>query len=447
MRKLTSLILTILCILISLSLAPAPSVAQAETVWYWATTPEGLVAYTADGQVNPISTDPIFAGNDYFTARLADDTAILRGGGAFYLVTSETTQNLPIPPSVLQLRPYSYRHPYVVLMETETILPAAVLNVETFEVVGLAGELPSPPRFLPDGVMLRYVGVEFTDGQFVSPTLYEQNLITGELIELLPLVDDGLVMSSADGMYWWVTDETGTMQTIGDPDPQYTAWLQSDQAEVHGDWIWRHDPGCQTNCNLWGYSLVDGSTFTLTLPDLMSSFPDKIGFLPDGSIAFIGTTDMRRLWLQNPDGTLLELGEVDYMNTTGEYFSPDGQWAVAAGRTAEGDMTIRLWDLPKREIVYEAPFSDFTYHVFAGDTVALYYDGQARVLYSNGKAAALDGYTSTLYQYPDNFFQVLSGGQAFYEHPDGGIYRFDAATESMTLLVPEGRRILINELP
>lgn len=439
-------ILVFLIITIVATPPPTPTTAQTEAVWYWATTPEGLVAYTADGQANLVYAGPDFYDTKYFAARLTNDTAILRGGDTFYRVTAETAQIIPLASSILRLRPYSYRHPYVVLMETETILPAAVLNVETLEVIGMAGELPNLPYFLADGTTLRYVGAELTNGQIVSSTLYQQNLVSSELIELMSIPINAQVINSSDGMYWWVMDETGTMQTIGDPDPQYTEWLQAGQAEVHGDWLWHQDPACNEDCTLDGYSLVDDTTFTLNLPDGMFNFPDTIGLFPDGSAIFIGTTDVRRMWLQNPDGTLLELGEVDYMNSVGDRFSADGQWAVAAGRTPEGDMTTRLWDLPKREIVFEAPFSDFTYHVFAGDTVALYYDSQARTLYWNGNAFRLDLYTSTLYQYPDNFFEVLSGGQALYEAPDGGIYRFDAATESMTLLVPGGKYISVYDL-
>ncbi len=445
MRKLMLILTTLMLI----ALSPTPTHAQNDpaTTWYWATAPEGLVAYTADGQANLIYAGPEFYGTDYLSARLTHDTALIRGGDVYYLATSETARIIPLAPALNNLRPFAYHHPYVLLVETETVMPGAVLNIETFEAVALADELFNPPALMPDGITLRYVGVTFSDGQFLSPTLYEQNIATSELSTVMTLAPNTPFVNSGDGRFWWVTDESGTFQAIGDPDPQFTAWLQSGEAEVHGDWLWHLSPTCEPTCTLDIVSLVDDATFTLTLPDGMVTFPDRLEILPDGSIGFVGTAATRRLWLQNPDGTLLELGEIDYGIIGGEFIAPDAQWAVAMGRTAEGGPTVRLWDLPKRAVVYEAPFSDFAYHLFAGDTVAFYHDGRSQMLYWNGTATPLDAFASTLYQYPDNFFQILSGGHAFYQHPDGGIYRFDAATQELSLLVPAGKYISVYKVP
>ncbi|KAB2863179.1 MAG: hypothetical protein F9K46_06135 [Anaerolineae bacterium] len=124
---------------------PTPTRAQsdAETVWYWATTPEGLVAYTLDGEINLVLPSNELAGVSFSARPLTETLTLLTSKTISYLMTPDEVINT----FTAQQYPYlyyggtgeTYSRPYLIIWSEEPTRWVRILNTETGESQELNG--------------------------------------------------------------------------------------------------------------------------------------------------------------------------------------------------------------------------------------------------------------------------------------------------------------------
>lgn len=431
---------------------PTPTRAQsdAETVWYWATTPEGWVAYTLDGRMNLLLADSTLIEGSFGGSRLTNQTALLGGQDEYYYATSETIKAFPHTSVFEYMTASEYRYPFLLRWATETPeIGGAVLNVETGETQELRDTLmiyPSP-RFLPDGHTLRYVSFERPVNPSVyNTTLWERDLVTGEEKALLRFENTGqpFVVTDLNGENWWVAldldtelQQFGRVETYGDNiNPDFTDLVRQASGMTIDDSYFSYDRNCVANCEINVYPLgrIGIDSFTYQLPPSVSG-PGSIHLFPDDSLLYYGWRggSSGPIWLLETNGNNIQLGWFDpYVMGRLEY-SEDGRWAAALEPLENGGYQYVLWYLPRREKVFAAQL-ERPQAAFQGDTVLIYEQNHEYAVYWRGANQAVD-----LRNFPSNAFYIVGDeGKLLYEALEGGIYLFDPKTYTSTLLVPNG---------
>lgn len=460
---------------------------ETETTWYWATTPEGLVAYNPTGEINLL-----LAGSDLQTLLLAgfrtsSQTALLWDHATFYQVSeSAVLQTYPMISMFFNFQFVTYRHPYMTLSNGEPEGPGYVLNIETSEIKQLSGGdlLWYPPVILADGHTLRYVSTDPVpypehDGVF---SLRELDLETGqEKVLLADDADDGPipdVVHSPDGEQWWMASDYDRdngvfrrIQTFGVTDQQYTDWFQQNHAFVSDDQIWHFNIPCVDDCRVDVFSFDDIPPFSIQLPTMLVTPNSYLQFyvhaiyrFADDSVILnayidgIASDVVSRFWLPSmngSDGEWLELGWLRLQEGTNtvwdsQNFSEDGRWALALNKTDDGKVSARLWRLSHREIAFEIPLAEHQSVTWrhSGETVFIYVmDAWAKRV----QTVILRGMGNGPY-YLDatwNFFEILADGSILYERLPGsqstqGIYRLEGNNFNQhTLLVPDGKPLYL----
>lgn len=445
MRKL----MLIACLLLALvaALSPTPTRAQHDpaTVWYWATTPEGWVAYTLDGRMNLLLADPALIDGDFGGRRLTNQTALLGGQDEYYYATSETIKAFPHTSVFEYMTASEYRYPFLLRWATETPdIGGAVLNVETGETQRLRdGMLTSPaPLFLSDGYMLRYVTIEETT---YKTTLWERDLFTGVDKMLLEYEGKSYIVTIPNGEQWWMAynydSETGQFKdvmTYGDNiNHNFTELILQSSGTVYDNSYFAYDKSCVADCELRVYPLdrIGIDSFTYQQPP--SEFlPSDVHLFPDDSALYFAgpATKGGSIWLLETNGNNIQLGWFDPHVMGRLEYSEDGRWATALEPLENGSYQYVLWYLPRREKVFAAQL-EHPQAVFQGDTVLIFENTREYAVYWCGATEAVD-----LTQFPSNAFSILGDeGKLLYEALEGGIYLFDPKTYTSTLLVPNGR--------
>lgn len=435
---------------------PTPSHAQDDTpLWFWATTPDGLVAYTLDGQINVLTDDAVLQDVPFPGTRLTADSALIFDdeNRVVYRVTPTTvTPSAPLDEQFDVFRPLEYRHPYVLFTGVRVFPSAGILNVETMEVSPLTGFVfPHAPHivFLDDTTLRYYSYADAAPGNDTPSTLWERDLVTGEETPLLNF-DYGSyrVFYSQDGQQWWVvglfdpdTQMTEEITTYGDVNPDVTTAVQNLDSIVKYDWVVTMDAFCEADCPVSISPLAGGEARTFTLPTNNSGqFPVIQTVLDDGTLLLYHISS-ETLYRLDPSGNLLELGQADTLHMTPFLPPPTTQWLVTVNEQEDGSFTYRLWDFAAGELIQEAPLENFIGITYSTNSVLLV-NGRYFSLYTGDTMYDLSAH-------PGRFFQPLAKAQTLYwGSPDepSGIYLYDAPSDTLTMLVPEGQPIRLAEL-
>lgn len=444
-----------LLFLVSVGVPSKPIDAQENTpsFWFWATAPDGIVAYNPDGQVNLLVESLQFLNATLSGYRFGPDSALLQDDENFYWVTSDSARKFSIDWRIgdYNLQPTDFRPPYVLMSAPQTAVASVILNLRNFQVTALSGNAILP-RFLPDGETLRYITYQRENSQIVGTTLWEINLATGYQTILHEHAGRPNVMySTPDGLQWWlvynfnVNDPTAAeVFTIGDPNPEYTEWMAAGTAYVIGEWLF-HSPPCPAQCATEILSLTSSSPLRYEVPYSLY-WPTSFHHFSDDSIWLHSYSDAI---FQDTNGKIFELGNIRWI--TGSLFSEDGRWAVAGSPTWE---TINVWYLPYREVMFELPRDSFDTNVqFFDNTVFVTIPEQS---YQPRKFPPLiawrdydspnGGMSVRLPDLPGTFFQAISDGNVLYVAPEHGIYLYSASQNTLTELVPQAQPIILNEL-
>ncbi len=425
------------------------------TLWFWATTPEGLVAYTLDGQINVLTDEAVPQDIPLPGTRLAADSALIFDdeNRVVYRVTPTTvTTSAPLDEQFDVFRPLQYRHPYLLFTGVRVFPTAGILNVETMEVSPLTGFVfPNAPHmvFVNDTTLRYFSYADAAPGNDTPSTLWERDLVTDEETALLSFdYASYRVFYSQDGQQWWVvgmynreTQMADEVTTYGDVNPDVGAMLQTLDTYLTNDWLVTIDTFCAADCPVSIVPLAGGEPRTLTIPINNPGQLLRINTsLADGTLLLyhIPSENLYRL---DPSGNLLVLGQADTLHMAPFLPPPTTQWVVTVNEQEDESLTYRLWDFAAGELVQEAPLENF---------IGITYTPHS-ILLVNGRYFSL--YTGdTMYDlstHPGYFFQPLANAQTLYSgSPDEpqGIYLYDAPTDTLTMLVPEGQAIRLAEL-
>ncbi|MBZ0315737.1 MAG: hypothetical protein K8L91_04900 [Anaerolineae bacterium] len=467
---------------------PTPTRAQSdpETMWYWATTPDGIVAYTPDGEVNLILADTQLQHTKLTAYRTSAETALMWNDTVFYQVSQNAVlQTYPMIPIFLEYQSIIYRHPYLVLYNNDPSLVGYVLNIETSEITLLSGmELRWSPVMLADGHTLRYISTDLPTPYIQDELVYslrERDLVTGQEVVLVtgdntkaPSLPE--ILHSPDGEQWWLANNYDneqaaytTIQTFGVVNPSFTDWIKQGRATIRNNQLWVFSEQCEIACTLEVYPFDGGTPYTVKLPDLAIAPHPHMRFsiravqklmddtvILNASVQAIGSNVGTWLWIpieNNTDGEWLELGRVSSdeisLRIWGGTFSESDRWALAFNLNEDDSATLRLWRLSHREMVFKmvvAGQQNIRWQ-HAGETVVIHI-----VDYANDSAQTviLAGIENGPYYFTDatwNFFEILADGSVLYERLPGpestqGIYRLGGSDlNEHTLVVPNGTPI------
>ncbi|MBZ0315738.1 MAG: hypothetical protein K8L91_04905 [Anaerolineae bacterium] len=433
---------------------PTPTRAQndPETIWYWATTPEGIVAYTLDGEINLVLPSNEFATTRLSSHFLSDNKTLLASYETFYVATpNEILLRFPqISSSNMYLyEALIYAYPYVVLWDPIRVKNGVVLNAETGQTSLLQID-PLTPRILADRHTLRYVGGLYSsDNIRISTHIFEYDLVSHTETSLYEFeTDEGWAYSSADGVVWLIGYEYDYEQhtysridTVGDVSPVMIDWLLQGQAVIEENLVIAFDKNCRASCSARLYPLNTDEVYRIILPHLTTPPPQLFTTFSNGSYFvqdFVGDTLFE--WIYTPTGDVVSLGITGQpgLPIIPSYpFTEDQNWSLALEDLYDKYM-LRIWDLNKLAISLEIPIEKSAEHLYKiesnANTILLKRDNKAWQVYDASEKVLVD-----ISNYRDRFFQILPNGQLFYEAPEGGIYLFDAKLQTMTLLVPNGR--------
>ncbi len=457
MRKLILIALTLFALVAALSPTPTRAQDDPSTTWYWATTPEGLVAYTADGDVNLIFQEGVFLNVSLSGYRFANDSALLQKGEDFFWATSDSAQKFPIElnAAIHDLHPIDFNLPYLLMGSPQSSVTSIVLDIENFQAIPLSGNALIP-RFLPDGQTLRYVTYQRENEQIVGTTLWEINLATGHQTVLHQHEGRPNTMySSPNGSQWWFVynfrlgDPSGAeVMTIGEPSSRYTQWIADNTAYIVDEWLF-HDLPCPSQCATEVYLLTEEPNLRYQLSN-SHYVPRSIYHFADDSLWLSGPSGVR---LVDSGGKVFDLGQTAW-GVRGPLFSNDGRWAISISHSVgyvEFPRTLYIWYLPHRAIMFELQLEWSAEVQFFGTTVLVIVDNRG---YLKGSAfVAWRNYDSptgaSSIALPDllgTFFQPVANGNVLYFEAQSGIYLYAAAQNSLTELVPQGQPIIIQEL-
>lgn len=434
---------------------PTPTRAQndSDATWYWATTPEGIVAYTLDGEINLVLPSDEFANVSLTERHLADNMTLLASRKMLYVVTPKKIIN--IFAGDYSSRTYFggtgeiYSHPYLIIWSVPSRW-GVVQNVETGERHELK-DVASDPRLLSDGQTIRYVAEEYS----VYLALTDRNLIEYSLVTQGETVlysfdlakGSPFIASSDDGMLWLIgytpdlqNHTFAQIDTVGDISQVFIDWLLRGEATIDDNYVVAFDKNCNMYCSVRLYPFNSNEVYQILLPGLASPPPLHITPFSDGSYFiqdFIGNTLWG--WYRTRQG---DLNSVGIMRPNGASIIPnipytqDEHWVLALADTYH-EYILNLWDLQTARIVVGIPIdkaSEHRYSILSNqDTVLLKRDNKAWKVFDSTDNTLVD-----IRNEQNDYFHVLPHGQLLFEAPEGGIYLFHANTEATTLLVPKG---------
>jgi hypothetical protein len=442
-------------LLMGVSAKITPIDAQEATTWFWATTPDGIVAYNPDGQVNLLVESLQFLNATLSGYRFGPDSALLQDDENFYWVTSDSARKFSIDWRIgdYSLQPTDFRSPYVLMSTPQTTVASVILNLRNFRVTPLAGNAILP-RYLPDGETLRYITYQRENSQIIGTTLWEIDLATGYQTILHEHAGRPNVMySTPDGLQWWLvynfrpSDPTvAEVVTIGDPNPEYTEWIAAGTAHISDEWLFHVLP-CPDQCTTEAYLLSQTPHLRFELPTNQVIFRNLYHF-PDDSLWL--STYSKDILL-DPTGKAIDLGEV-------RSFSRDGRWAVAyspSNSFLEFPYEFHIWYLPYRAIMFELQIDWFIADIqFFENTVFVSVEDRDFIpeKYGSHIVAWRDydsptgGANVTFPDLPGTFFQPVHDGNILYVAPEFGIYLYSASQNVLTELVPQAQPITLDEL-
>lgn len=430
-----------------------------DELWFWATTPAGLVAYTLDGQINVLIDDRARSEALYQGTRLSVETAILYEDDShtLSLVSSETVATTPLDEIFDVFQPHQYRHPYVLFSGARPFPAAGILNVETTEISPLTGYVnpAMPPLVFVDDTTVRYYSyAEPAPGRETPSTLWERDLVTGEETALLEFAYPSFrVFYSQDGEQWWIAGKSNTetrqfeeVTTFGEVNPAITSLLQDMGTSGAFETLLTIDLSCEVDCPVTATS-IGGATFTFTLPTNNGLSPQIPARTSDGSLLILHLVEEETLYRLDPSGNLTELGIIDVTSMPFSFqLASRTRWLVVLGQGEDNDpetRTYRLWDVETGQLITEAPLENFIFTNPADDSV-LVFNGSQRMFYTVATVYDLSSYKG-------RFFQPLANAQVLFETlPSAtemahGIYVYDAPSDTFNLLVPEGRGIPLQD--
>ncbi|MBI5929028.1 MAG: hypothetical protein HY862_06955 [Chloroflexi bacterium] len=431
-----------------------------ELLWFWATTPDGLVGYSLDGQVNLLLDDPALATGNFEAWRLSSSTALIseHQRQKMYLVDTKAMYLLDNGSyeSFDRLEPQIYKHPYLVLFINAGYSSAFVVDVDQKTVSPLSGQIRFPeskPVILSDGKTLRYFSylVSASDPQ-AKDALLERNLQTNE--EILLIAQNTFdVFRSWDGEQWWIggqfngdTQMLNEVFTIGAVNPEITELIRKKIAVVRDKWAITFDPQCTSDCEFNILSLTGQNLYHFTLERAGAQPPFVRAELSNNRLlVLVDEYQNGTLYVLNSSGEVTELGFLPYGGIDGAFHSSNGRWVITSTEPID-PTNYQLWDLEQMEIVGNYAADHYISTYFASEFVLTYSDYSIARLYDARTGQEID-----LSHYSGRFFQLLDSGQMLYEIlPDSdlpaGIYLVDVFSNTTTLLVPMGQAIHMEEI-
>ncbi|MBI5929029.1 MAG: hypothetical protein HY862_06960 [Chloroflexi bacterium] len=458
MRKPILPIITLALMLAGFSIS-TPTHAQENVTWFWATTPDGLVAYTLDGQINQVLADSTLNEAPLQGTRLSSDTALLydEASRTVYFASSDTVASVSLDEQFDVFSVVEYRPSYVLFTGARLFPAAGILNVETMQIAPLTGyvyPILDPFVFVDDATLRYFSYSDSTAARDTPSTLWERDLVTGAETALLELDYAAIrVFHSQDGQQWWLagppdrtTHQYESIATYGEVNPATTAIMQQLGSQIRFDQIVTLDFMCEVACPITITPLAGGETRSYTLPQSSLSSLQILARLDDGTL-LVYEYSQAELYRLDPIGGLTDLGQTSSLYLGRQaLLSKDGHWGITLGQPDDTDastLTYRLWNMTTGQLVYEAPLDHFVTATFAQDTV----------LILNGRYFSLY-YADTRYDlsaYESYFFQPLEKGHVLYQSTPNqaitqGVYLYDAADDTLTLVLPEGRGIPLQEL-
>ncbi len=419
--------------------------------WYFGqlTASKQVIAYTSSGDVHPLD----ITGDAQYGVRIDAQNALFlltdsRNVAHLYHVTPNTATEIATPGSPDQLRQaLAASGSYVVLREADAALANALLiNVATNQAVTLTGRVPQLARISQDGKFLRYMSTDGSDWSLIERTLatgQERIIYTVASSNPAPILD-----ADQYGERWLYTDdEPNSIDAFH--------LISADGTRIalrttgNGTWLeWRFLDGdligsaadCGDHCTLEIRSPTADTTLSLPTAGIYQ----PLGEPQPGLLLTFDSND--NFWLLRPRDTAIKLGSYDttqtFMSIT-QLISPDGRYLLTqttAGMFSVLDLTsarpvAQIKGISVGQIFYTA--QGFTIHSY-GDTSGS--DQAVAYRYSDGQTIPLPNAGTSLYfdMLPDgtlldwNQTQTDSVGAA-------GIYRYNPATQTYTLIVANAR--------
>lgn len=423
---------------------------QPAETWYYAQMIDSgeIVAFTMDGTVRPTTVK----GDWQYGLRVDAETVLLAiapegEATSLYRVTPDGADRIATPESDGDFRqPLAFAKPYVVLRQNTTVLPTPTLLVDTStgQAALLTGTLPAIARISTDGNLLRYMSVDGDHWSLIERTLASgTERVVGDFTADNPLP---LISADAHGDRWLyqTRDESGALVYILLSVDGKRSPLDAGTREQPLRWSFLNDAlignpfRCGDTCAL---SVVRGDTqYTLPLP-ADDGYAPLAEPEPGTLLALDGD---RKFWLLKADAEPLLVGQYDptlIFMPASQLVSPDARYVL----TNVAEDRYAVWDLQAGAPVV----------TLAARYVGLIlYNDQGFLVHSYGENED----SGLAFRYTDDasltlphtdvglYFDLLPDGTLVYmlQKADDaigepGIYRYDAATDTYTPVLPGAR--------
>lgn len=447
----------ILILLMSLLAGIAQVSAAAPERWYFAQNlVDGqVIAYTAKGETNILLNGLTERGYGY---ALDEQSALailnIDGTPGLFHLTPEAASQIPLSFDLavledeLIIRETHLPYVFMQIPGDASVVTGLLVNVETH-----TAEMISPTpvyfgqdslRFSEDGQMLRYVRQGDNNSTW---HLVERTLATGNEHIFFTIEEDRFARIAADryGEHWLYGAPTEPVTYLLISPDASAAVLAEDSERLWGifdDNVYATPLNCLENCAIELYPFDGGSNLTFVVPT------------SEGAVVPVHMSDASQLTafdlysssLVNitPDGTASLLGywtSLSVWTPFDEIFSSDGRWLLVVN-DPENPTLFSLWDTANQQTAFEIPYTE---------PVEILYDDGGILIYEGTDITYLYLLSDELpVQLPHSdqghYYAIADDGSIlFWQYGDTmppGLYTYDAATESYTLLI-EAAEVLI----
>ncbi len=423
---------------------------QPAETWYFAQMIDSgeIVAFTMDGTVRPTSVK----GDWQYGLRVDAETVLLAiapegEATSLYRVTPDGADRIATPESDGDFRePLAFAKPYVVLRQNTTVLPTPTLLVDSSSAQAalLTGTLPAIARISADGSLLRYMSVDGNHWSLIERTLASgAERVVGDFTADNPLP---LISADTHGDRWLyqTRDESGAMVYNLLPVDGERSLLDAGTREQPLRWSFLNDAlignpfRCGDACALRVVTAEGKYTLPLPADDVYTPLAEP----EPGALLALGGD--RKFWLLKADAEPLLVGQYDptlIFMPASQLVSPDARYVL----TNVAENRYAVWDLRAGTpvVTLAARYVGLILYNDQGFLVHSYGENE-----DNGLAYRyVDGASLTLpHTDVGLYFDLLPDGTLVYmlQKADDavgepGIYRYDAAAETYTPILPGAR--------
>jgi hypothetical protein len=350
-----------------------------------------------------------------------------------------------------------YRDPYVLLIsvQLQPAQPVLLVNLDagTYEPLGaptLGTSRNYCCRISEDGSKVRYIGAYLPDNSD-SWALRERTVATGDERIVARLGASLAIQPDQYGDRWlyqtrdqatkaiaysWITIDGATQPVSSEPPDS-----------AHSQRLFQNNLfivpfNCQADCRVELQPLNGGTSATFTFSnDQPNAIPLPLRELEDGGLAVLVNEQFVAL---NADGTATAIGYWSPQNIAqgvSESVSPNGRWVLALD--AKSPTRYRVWDNRDKKYVVDVPIANFAF-------LTIQYSGSAFLLddlASSPPKAILRSEGGQMIDLPPSksgvYFDLTADQGVLFVEQRGaerkpGIYRYDPANNTSTLLVENG---------